>query len=105
MNNPAMLKKLMQQAQRAQKELTSKLEAFEQTDFSFVFGADHVRTAMKGDGTIHQITLHPDLLADQTMLQEILVDAINDALQQVKAKRAEIEAQAMSGMAGMKGLF
>lgn len=105
MNNPAMLKKLMQQAQRAQKELTTKMQEFEQTEFDFVFGADHVKTTMKGDGSVTKIQLHPDLLSDRDMLEDILVDAINEALGEINAKKEAIQSQAMSGMAGMKGLF
>lgn len=105
MNNPAMLKKLMQQAQRAQKELTNKMQEFEQTEFNFVFGADHVKTSMKGDGSITKIEINSSLLEDKDMLQEVLVDAMNAAFSEINSKKESIQSQAMSGMAGMKGLF
>lgn len=56
-----MLQKLMQQAQKTQKELEKKLAAFDQQVFEHTFGADHVKIKLTGNLKITNLTISDQL--------------------------------------------
>lgn len=86
-----MLQKLMQQAQKTQKELEKKLAAFDQQIFEHTFGADHVKIKLTGNLKITNLTISDQLWDDPEMTNEILIDALNEAIEKVTTAKKELQ--------------
>lgn len=59
--DPRMLQKLMQQAQKAQKELSEKLGQFDNQVFQYTFGTNHVHIEITGNLTITKLVINEEL--------------------------------------------
>lgn len=90
------LKKLQEQMEQAQAELG------ELTTEASV-GGGVVKVVMTGDQKCKAITINPDLLkdADPEMLQDLILSAVNLAIEQSQKLREQKMSPFLSGMPGM----
>jgi hypothetical protein len=90
------LKKLQEQMEQTQAELA------DQTVEASV-GGGAVKVVMAGDQKCKSIVISPDLLkeSDPEMLQDLILSAVNLAMEQSQKLREEKMAPFLSGMPGM----
>jgi len=91
------------QAQKMQREMQKKQAELEAQEFTISKGGA-VTVVVKGDKSIVSVSIDKDAMdpENKEMVEELVALAINEAIEQIKAKEAEISAS-MSG--GMGGLF
>lgn len=77
-----MNKKMMQQLQELQKEMAETQERLLITEFEGK--ASGVRIVMLGSHQVIDINIDADLLEDKDMMQDAILLAINDAVENVK---------------------
>lgn len=87
----------MQQAQRAQKDLQKKMEEFEKKEFEFNYKNGSVIVRMNGSCKITDLKINKTLIdpEDPLMLQEMIGEAINSAIEAILADREEIQSSVM----------
>lgn len=86
------LKKLMAEAQKMQKELSSKLEAFDAKEFSFDYKG-LVNIKIMGSLEIKSITITDDSIIDKNdkeTLEDIITKATADAVNSVVQGKSEL---------------
>lgn len=102
------MNQIMAQAQRMQREMQKKLEELYQKEFTYDYQNGSVMVTITGKGVIKSIEINKTLIdpEDPITLQEMVVEAINSAIEQVTAKADEIQQSMMpQGMGGLGGLF
>lgn len=77
-----MNKKMMQQLQQLQKEMNETQEKLLMTEFEGK--ASGVRIVMLGSHQVVDLNIDEDLLIDKDMLQDAILIAINDAVENVR---------------------
>ncbi len=92
----AQLKHMQEQMEQAQAELTEKFTTAS-------VGGGSVKVTMSGDQKCKSVEIDPELVktADAEMLQDLLLSAINLALEQSVQMRDQQMAPFMSGLPGM----
>lgn len=93
--NPA---NLMQQIQQMQKEMAKAQEELEQQTLEVTAGGGAVTIVITGHQRVQSIQLKPEVIdpEDVDMLQDLLVAAVNQAIEQSQAMAAE----RMEGLTG-----
>ncbi len=88
-----------------QKQLQEKLEQLYKQEFTYDYQNGSVMVTVFGNGVVKNIEINKTLIdpEDPITLQEMVTEAINSAVEQVKAKADEIQQSLMP--AGMGGLF
>jgi len=102
------MNQIMAQAQKMQKDMQKKLDELYQQEFTYDYKNASVMVTIQGDGVIKSIEINKALIdpEDPITLQEMVVEAINSASEQVKAKAEAIQnSMVPSGMGGFGGLF
>ncbi|MCQ2747770.1 MAG: YbaB/EbfC family nucleoid-associated protein [Mycoplasmoidaceae bacterium] len=99
------MNQIMAQAQKMQKQLQEKLEQLYKQEFTYDYQNGSVMVTVFGNGVVKNIEINKTLIdpEDPITLQEMVTEAINSAVEQVKAKADEIQQSLMP--AGMGGLF
>lgn len=100
--------RMLAQVQKMQKELQKKQAEFAAKEFEVDYKNGSVVVNITGAKKITGLKINPALIdpEDPITLQEMVVEAINSAVEQVKAKADEIQNSMMpSGMGGLGGLF
>jgi DNA-binding YbaB/EbfC family protein len=89
---------MMQQIQRLQEQLAEAQERLAQETVSATAGGGAVKVTMTGDQKCSSVTIAPELLkdADPEMLQDLILTAVNLALDQSRA----LQQQVMGPLAG-----
>ena len=89
---------MMQQAQKAQKDLQKKLEAFEQKEFEFDYKNGSIVIRINGSCKITDLKINKTLIdpEDPVMLQEMLCEAVNSAVESIISDREEIQSSVMN---------
>lgn len=84
---------MMSQAQKMQKELQKKMDEFEKKKFEYGYKNDAIIVIIQGDFTIISCKINKVLIDpnDSQMLQEMICEAINQAILGVKNDRDEIQ--------------
>jgi nucleoid-associated protein EbfC len=92
----AQLKRMQEQMEQAQAELAHKFTTAS-------VGGGSVKVTMSGDQKCKSVEIDPELVktADAEMLQDLLLSAINLALEQSQKMHDEQMAPFMSGLPGM----
>ena len=100
------MNKLMKQAQKMQREMAKQQELLAQKTFEASSGGGMVTAKVNGKGELLELKIEPDVVDknDITMLQDLIIAGINEAL-----RRSQEEMQKeMSGLMGgmqIPGLF
>ena len=89
---------MMQQIQRLQEQLAEAQERLAQETVSATAGGGAVKVTMTGDQKCSSVTIDPELLkeADPEMLQDLILTAVNLALEESRA----LQQQVMGPLAG-----
>lgn len=97
------VRKMMKQAQKMQLDLARAQEEIKDFTYEATAGGGMVAAVAKGDNTIQSITINPEAVdpEDVEMLQDMVLAAVNDALNGVAEQS---EARLSSVSAGMKGM-
>ena len=99
--NPAAMQK---QIQDLQKKMVEAQEALANETVSATVGGGAVTVTMTGQQRVTEIKIDPEALQDAEMLQDLIVAAVNDAIersQQLAANRMG----AVTGGLGLPGMF
>lgn len=88
---------MMQQAQKMQKEVQKKIDEFEKKHFEYDYKNGSVVVTISGAGLVSDISINDVLVDvdDKITLQEMIVEAVNAAIDGVKEDRSAIEQAAM----------
>ena len=89
---------MMQQIQRLQQQMLEAQEKLSQETVGATAGGGAVKVTMTGDQVCHSVEIDPGLLkdADAEMLQDLILTAVNLALE----KSRELQQQLMGPLAG-----
>jgi DNA-binding YbaB/EbfC family protein len=82
---------MMQQVQQLQQQMLAAQEALAEETVSASTGGGMVTIVVTGDQQVQSITIDPDILedADVEMLQDLILSAINSAMDQSRELAAE----------------
>lgn len=97
---------MIKQAQKMQEEITSLQAEIEERDFTATAGGGAVEVVVTGKKTIKAITIKPEVAnaEDIEMLQDLIISAVNEAVNNVEAT-TETEMNKITGGVSLPGLF
>ena len=96
------LSMIMQQAQALQDKLKQMQEEAATKTVEAQAGGGMVRVVVDGSMQVRSIQIEPALLSDATMLQDLLVGAINDGLRRAQSLVAQEVGKLAGPLAGLK---
>ena len=93
------IQKLMKQAQQMQNQLNQVQEQMAGKTVEGAAGGGMVKATASGDGKLVSISIQPDVLAqnDKEMLEDLVVAAVNSAIDNAKAMTSEEMKKAAGG--------
>lgn len=97
---------MIRQAQKMQDEITTLQEDIENREFSATSGGGAVSVIVTGKKTIKSLTINKEVVdpEDVEMLQDLVISAINEAVNQVE-NTTETEMSKITGGVSLPGLF
>lgn len=97
---------MIRQAQKMQDEITTLQEDIENREFSATSGGGAVSVVATGKKTIKSLTINKEVVdpEDVEMLQDLVISAINEAVNQVEST-TETEMSKITGGVSLPGLF
>ena len=98
---------LMAQVQKLQDEMAKTQEALGEEELTVTAGGGAIAIVITGHRAFKSITIKPEVVdpQDVEMLQDLLLAAVNDALEQVKQMEDERMGALTGGMGLPPGLF
>ncbi len=95
--------KLVKQAQSMQKNIEKLQAELAERQFEFSAGGGIVTAVVKGDMNVVRITIKPEAVdpSDVGMLEDLVVTAVNGALQAARETMSTEMAKVTGGMGGM----
>ncbi len=96
---------MMKQLQKLQEEMAKTQEALADETLTVTAGGGAITIVVTGNQRIRSITLKPEIVnpEDLEMLQDLIVAAVNEAMEASQAHAAE-RMQALTGGLGLPGL-
>lgn len=93
------LQNLMRQAQKMQAEMEQAKKELEAKEFKASVGGGMVEITMQGDKQVKTVKIKPEVVDpdDVEMLEDLIISAVNDALNQIK----KAEKESMPNVPGM----
>ena len=97
---------MIRQAQKMQDEITTLQEDIENREFSATSGGGAVSVVVTGKKPIKSLTINKEVVdpEDVEMLQDLVISAINEAVNQVEST-TETEMSKITGGVSLPGLF
>lgn len=97
---------MIRQAQKMQDEITTLQEDIENREFSAISGGGAVSVVVTGKKIIKSLTINKEVVdpEDVEMLQDLVISAINEAVNQVEST-TETEMSKITGGVSLPGLF
>ena len=97
---------MIKQAQKMQDQITVLQEDVEGREFSAVVGGGAVEVVVTGKKTIKSLTIKPEVVdpEDIEMLQDLIISAVNEAVNNVETT-TETEMSKITGGVALPGLF
>ncbi|MDO5017681.1 MAG: YbaB/EbfC family nucleoid-associated protein [Lagierella massiliensis] len=97
---------MMKQMQKMQKEMTEAQEKIEETEFIASAGGGSIEVTVNGKREVVNVKIDPEVVdpEDVDMLQDLLMVAVNDALNQVNEETEKSMGKFTGGM-NIPGLF
>lgn len=97
---------MIRQAQKMQDEITTLQEDIENREFSATSGGGAVSVVVTGKKIIKTLTINKEVVdpEDVEMLQDLVISAINEAVNQVEST-TETEMSKITGGVSLPGLF
>lgn len=103
------MNKLMQQAQKMQKEMARVQEELAQSQFSGTAGGGVVTAVVNGASELVALEISPEIVdpEDVEMLEDMVMAAVRDAMSNAQNAAAEAMGKVTGGkgMPGMPGMF
>ena len=99
---------MMRQAQKMQQEFLKMQNELEATDFEFTAGGGAVKAVVSGTRQFKSIEIDPEIVdpEDVEMLQDLILAAVNGALEESDKKTSESMSKLQSGLGGgFPGMF
>lgn len=93
------LQKLMAEAKKMQANIDKKISEFDQKEFDFSY-KNYVNVKIKGSLEIVKIDIDKELIdpEDKTMLEEMVAEAVNEAISNVSKEKDKITQSVMPKM-------
>ena len=100
------MNEMIRQAQKMQDEITTLQEDIENREFSATSGGGAVSVVVTGKKIIKSLTINKEVVdpEDVEMLQDLVISAINEAVNQVEST-TETEMSKITGGVSLPGLF
>ena len=100
------MNKIMKQAQKLQREMAQKQEALGNLVFEASSGGGMVTAKVNGKNELLELKIEPDVVdkSDVTMLQDLVLAAVNEAHRRAQEEVQKEMSSLMGGMS-MPGLF
>ena len=97
---------MIRQAQKMQDEITTLQEDIENREFSATSGGGAVSVVVTGKKIIKSLTINKEVVDPEyvEMLQDLVISAINEAVNQVEST-TETEMSKITGGVSLPGLF
>lgn len=97
---------MIKQAQKMQEQITELQNDIEERDFTATVGGGAVEVVVTGKKTIKSLTIKPEVVdpEDIEMLQDLIISAVNEAVNNVEAT-TENEMGKITGGVSLPGLF
>ena len=105
---PGNMNNLMKQAQRMQRQMEEAQKELEEKEVEAAAGGGAVKVKVSGKKEIVAVTIDPEVVdpEDVEMLEDLIVAALNEALEKVDAESSSAMSKLTGGMGGgMPGLF
>lgn len=90
------ISQLMQQAQKVQEDLKKAQAEMADMEITGEAGGGLVRILMNGQYEVRKVTIDPDIGDDREMIEDLVVAAVNDAVNRIQSAMQE----RMSGLTG-----
>lgn len=105
-NNQQNMQAMIKQAQKMQDQITRLQDDIEAREFTASVGGGNVEVVLTGKKTIKSLTIKPECVdpEDVEMLQDLVIAAINEAVENIE-KTTEEEMSAITGGVSLPGLF
>ena len=93
---------MMKQVQKMQKQMEEQQKALEESEYTATAGGGAVEVTVTGKKVLTKVKLDPDAVDpdDVEMLEDLIMVAVNDALEQVEDANASSMAKMTGGMGG-----
>ena len=97
---------MIKQAQKMQDEIVELQNEIEERDFTATVGGGAVEVVVTGKKTIKSLTIKPEVVDkdDIEMLQDLIISAVNEAVNNVE-QTTEEEMSKITGGVSLPGLF
>ncbi|MDE6092714.1 MAG: YbaB/EbfC family nucleoid-associated protein [Ruminococcus sp.] len=104
--NAQNMNQMIKQAQKMQDQITELQEDIEEREFSATAGGGAVEVVISGKKNIKSLNIKPEVVdpEDIDMLQDLIISAINEAINNVEAT-TEAEMSKITGGVSIPGLF
>lgn len=105
---PGNMANLMKQAQRMQRQMEEKTKELEEKEYTAAAGGGAVTVTVSGKKEVVSVKLSPEAVDpdDVEMLEDMIVAAVNEALEKVETESASAMSKFTGGMGGgIPGLF
>ena len=91
---------LMKQAQRMQRQMEEKQKELEEKEYTATSGGGAVEATVSGKKLITKLTIQPDAVDpdDVEMLQDMIIVAVNEAINAAEAESDELMRGISSGL-------
>lgn len=98
MNPRGFDRNLMKQAQKLQEQLLRAQQQLQESTVEGTAGGGAVRVVLKGDQHVESVTIDPEVVdpEDVEMLQDLVVAAVNEAVDKLQA----LQSQLLGGLTG-----
>lgn len=100
------MNQMVRQAQKMQDQITAIQEDIEKREFTATSGGGAVEAVLSGKKEITKLTIKPEVVNpdDIDMLQDLIISAVNEAINKIEAASEE-EISAVTGGVSFPGLF
>ena len=100
-------KKMLQQLQSLQQEMLDAQDEIAEQTFSATVGGGIVAAVVSGDRQLKELTIDPEVVDpdDVEMLQDLIIAAINKAMEQIDHAAADRMADFTGGLGGIQDLL
>ncbi len=100
MGMPGNMNNLMKQAQRMQRQMEEKQKELEEKEYVASSGGGAVEATVTGKKMLTKLTISPDAVDpdDVEMLQDMIIAAVNEAINQAESESDELMRGISSGL-------
>ncbi len=104
---PGNMANLMKQAQKMQRQMEEQQKEMESKEFTATAGGGAVEVAVTGAKKLVKLNIDEDAVdpEDVEMLEDMIIAAVNEALEKVDAANASSMSKLTGGLGSMPGMF